>query len=194
MLARLLGEVQADELYNLGAQSHVGVSFEMPVYTANITALGALRVLESVREAQVRPRIHQASSSEMFGTAPRLRARTHSFSPSPPTPHRRFLPTNWRVCTETPMVCPWLVGSCSTTSLHAAERLCHREGDGGGRPHLWGKRGCCLCLGNLNACRDWGYAPEYVEAIWSHAPSDMTNLIQSTLVSGKRFVLWSWLD
>src|SRR5687767_13373712 len=70
MLSRLLAEIRPDEVYNLGAQSHVGVSFDMPVYTANVTASGTLRLLESVREAQVRPRIYQASSSEMFGNMP----------------------------------------------------------------------------------------------------------------------------
>lgn len=83
MLARLLAEIRPDEIYNLGAQSHVGVSFDMPEYTANVTALGTLRLLESVREAQVRPRIYQASSSEMFGNVPPQREDS-GFDPASP--------------------------------------------------------------------------------------------------------------
>ncbi|HZA27072.1 MAG TPA: GDP-mannose 4,6-dehydratase, partial [Actinomycetota bacterium] len=84
MLARLLAEVHPDELYNLGAQSHVAVSFDMPAYTANVTAVGTLRLLESVREAKVRPRIYQASSSEMFGNVPAPQTEDSPFQPASP--------------------------------------------------------------------------------------------------------------
>src|SRR5260370_11653705 len=69
-LTRLLYEIAPDEIYHLGAQSHVRVSFDIPEYTFEITGVGTLRLLESVREAGVRPRFYQASSSEMFGSAP----------------------------------------------------------------------------------------------------------------------------
>jgi GDPmannose 4,6-dehydratase len=166
MLARLLAEVRPDELYNLGAQSHVGVSFDMPEYTANVTGLGTLRLLESVREAQVRPRIYQASSSEMYGNVPAPQNEETPLEPASPYAaakvfahqlaglYRRayglFIVRGILFNHESPR----RGGTFVTRKVtRAVARICLGKEDK-------------VFLGNLEARRDWGYAPEYVEAMW----------------------------
>src|SRR5688500_10407782 len=83
-LNRILRIVDPDEIYNLGAQSHVRVSFDTPEYTGDVTALGALRIFEAVRELQIRPRLYQASSSEMYGNAPSPQNELTPFKPRSP--------------------------------------------------------------------------------------------------------------
>src|SRR6476659_11068918 len=83
-LTNLIYEVQPDEIYHLGAQSHVRVSFDIPVYTFDVTGMGTVRVLEAVREAGVQPRFYQASSSEMFGSAPPPQSEATPFHPRSP--------------------------------------------------------------------------------------------------------------
>jgi GDPmannose 4,6-dehydratase len=166
MLARLVGEVKPDELYNLGAQTHVGVSFDMPEYTANATALGTLRLLESVREAQVRPRIYQASSSEMFGNVPAPQNEETPFNPASPyavakvfahqtaglyrEAYGMYVVRGILFNHESPRRGPTFVTRKVTDTV---ARICAGKEDR-------------VYLGNLEASRDWGYAPEYVEAMW----------------------------
>jgi GDPmannose 4,6-dehydratase len=166
MLARLVADVKPDELYNLGAQSHVGVSFDMPEYTANATALGTLRLLESVREAHVRPRIYQASSSEMFGNVPAPQNEESPFNPASPYAVAKVFAHHmaglYREAYgmhvvrgilfnhESPRRGPTFVTRKVT---HTVARICAGKEDR-------------VYLGNLEASRDWGYAPEYVEAMW----------------------------
>jgi GDPmannose 4,6-dehydratase len=166
MLARLVADVKPDELYNLGAQSHVGVSFDMPEYTANATALGTLRLLESVREAHVRPRIYQASSSEMFGNVPAPQNEASPFNPASPYAVAKVFAHQmaglYREAYgmhvvrgilfnhESPRRGPTFVTRKVTSTV---ARICAGKED-----HVY--------LGNLEASRDWGYAPEYVEAMW----------------------------
>src|SRR5919106_4506334 len=83
-LARLIRQVQPDEIYNLAAQSHVQVSFEQPEYTGDVTGLGVTRLLEAIREAGVETRLYQAGSSEMFGDAPAPQSETTPFRPRSP--------------------------------------------------------------------------------------------------------------
>src|SRR5918999_401818 len=83
-LARLIRTVEPDEIYNLGAQSHVMVSFEQPVYTGDVDGLGTTRLLEAIRETGIRTRLYQASSSEMFGDAPPAQSESTPFSPRSP--------------------------------------------------------------------------------------------------------------
>jgi GDPmannose 4,6-dehydratase len=172
MLARLLAEVRPDELYNLGAQSHVAVSFDMPAYTANVTAVGTLRLLESVREAQVRPRIYQASSSEMFGNVPAPQGEDTPFHPASPygvakvfahqmaglyrDAYGLFVVRGILFNHESPRRNETFVTRKVT---RAAAMICAGKGDK-------------VYLGNLEAQRDWGYAPEYVEAMWRMLQED----------------------
>jgi GDPmannose 4,6-dehydratase len=166
MLARLVGDVKPDEIYNLGAQTHVGVSFDVPEYTANATALGTLRLLESVREAQVRPRIYQASSSEMFGNVPAPQDEESPFNPASPyavakvfahqmaglyrEAYGMYVVRGILFNHESPRRGPTFVTRKVTQTV---ARICAGKEDR-------------VYLGNLEASRDWGYAPEYVEAMW----------------------------
>lgn len=166
-LIRLLSQIAPDEIYNLAAQSHVRVSFDIPEYTADATAVGAVRVLEAIRETEVPTRFYQASSSEMFG-------RVQAVPQSEATP---FYP-------RSPYGCAKLFGHWITVNyresygLHASSGiLFNHESPRRGETFVTRKitRAAAriraghdekLYLGNLEARRDWGYAPEYVEAMW----------------------------
>ncbi len=160
-LTKLLYELQPDEIYHLGAQSHVRVSFDMPEYTVDVTGVGTLRILEAIREAGVETRFYQASSSEMFGSAPAAAERDDAVPPAQPLrAWPRSPPTGPRSTTARPTACSPSTGSSSTTSRRAAARPSSPARSPapsrGSRPGLQDK----LYLGNLDAKRDWGYAPD----------------------------------
>jgi GDPmannose 4,6-dehydratase len=166
-LIKLLYGLQPDEIYHLGAQSHVKVSFEIPEYTGNITALGTTRLLEAIRETGIKTKFYQASSSEMFGKASEVpQSETTPFLPRSPYAcskvYAHWTTVNYRegyglfACNgilfnhESPRRGETFV---SRKITRAVARI---------RAGLQNK----LYLGNLDAKRDWGYAPEYVEAMW----------------------------
>jgi GDPmannose 4,6-dehydratase len=164
--------VRPDEIYNLAAQSHVRVSFDMPEYTANVTALGVIRLLEAVRKSEIKTRIYQASSSEMFGDATTPQGENTPFQPRSPYAAAKLF-AHW-------MVRNYREGY----GLYASNGLLFnhespRRGEtfvtrkitralasiiAGTQRHLY--------LGNLDAKRDWGYAPEYVEIMWKILQQD----------------------
>ena len=166
-LARLVGRITPDEIYNLAAQSHVRVSFDSPEYTTDITATGAVRLLEAIRETGIKPRFYQASSSEMFGKAREIPQReTTPFYPRSPygcaKVYAYWITINYResyglfACNgilfnhESPRRGETFVTRKITRAIaHIATGLQDK-----------------LYLGNLDAKRDWGYAREYVEAMW----------------------------
>ena len=165
-LARLLYEIQPDEVYHLGAQSHVRVSFDIPVYTFDITALGAVRLLEAMRESGVNARFYQASSSEMFGAAPPPQSEATSFHPRSPYGVAKvaafWAAVNYREAYGMYVANGILFNHESprrgeTFVTRKITRAVARIKAG-----LQDK----LYLGNLDAKRDWGYAPDYVEAMW----------------------------
>jgi len=166
-LARLIGKVQPDEVYNLAAQSHVRVSFDSPEYTADITGTGTVRLLEAIRETGIRPRFYQASSSEMFG-------KVQEVPQTEKTPHYPRSPYG---CAK--VFAYWLtVNSRESYGLHASNGiLFNHESPRRGETfvtrkitravaHIKAGLQKQLYLGNLEAKRDWGYAKEYVEAMW----------------------------
>ena len=165
-LHRLLGEIGPDEIYNLAAQSHVKVSFEVPEYTADATGIGALRVFEAARSLGLNARIYQASSSEMFGSEPGPQSEETRFHPRSPYAAAKIfahsMAVNYRESYGMHI-------SCGILFNHESER----------RGETFVTRKVCraaariragkqesLLLGNLAARRDWGYAPEYCEAMW----------------------------
>jgi GDPmannose 4,6-dehydratase len=165
-LSRLLYELQPEEIYHLGAQSHVRVSFDIPVYTFDITGMGTLRLLEAVREAGVTPRFYQASSSEMYGSAPPPQSEETPFHPRSPYGVAKvagfWTAVNYREA----------YGMFTANGI-----LFNHESPRRGETFVTRKitRAVArikaglqdkLYLGNLDARRDWGYAPEYVEAMW----------------------------
>jgi GDPmannose 4,6-dehydratase len=165
-LAGLLAEVRPDEIYNLAAQSHVKVSFEVPEYTADVVALGAIRLLEAMRRAGLGCRFYQASSSEMFGST---RPPQNEMSPLHP---------------RSPYACAKVfahhaaINYRESYGLHAScGILFNHESPRRGETFVTRKitRAVAhiklgteerLFLGNLEARRDWGYAPDYVRAMW----------------------------
>lgn len=166
-LVRLVLQVQPDEVYNLAAQSHVRVSFDSPEYTTDITATGALRLLEAIREAGVKPRFYQASSSEMYGKVVE----------TPQTEVTPFYPRSPYGCAK--VYAHWItVNYRESYGLHASSGiLFNHESPRRGETfvtrkitravaHIKAGLQQKLYLGNLDAKRDWGFAKEYVEAMW----------------------------
>jgi GDPmannose 4,6-dehydratase len=166
-LARLIGRIQPDEVYNLAAQSHVRVSFDSPEYTTDITATGAVRLLEAIRETGIQPRFYQASSSEMFGMVREV----------PQTERTPFHPRSPYGCAKA--YAYWItVNYRESYGLHASNGiLFNHESPRRGETfvtrkitravaHILAGLQDKLYLGNLDAKRDWGYAREYVEAMW----------------------------
>jgi GDPmannose 4,6-dehydratase len=166
-LVKLLYELKPDEIYHLGAQSHVRVSFDIPEYTSDVTGVGTIRILEAIREAGLRSRFYQASSSEMFGKAQTVpqNEKTPFWPRSPYGVAKVF--SYWAT-----------VNYRESYGLHASNGiLFNHESPRRGETFVTRKitRAVAaikqglqkeLFLGNLEAKRDWGYAPEYVEAMW----------------------------
>jgi GDPmannose 4,6-dehydratase len=166
-LVKLLYNLQPDEIYHLGAQSHVRVSFEIPEYTADVTGIGTIRILEAIRESGVKPRFYQASSSEMFGKVQEVpQTEKTPFWPRSPYGVAKVF-SYWAT-----------VNYRESYGLHASNGiLFNHESPRRGETFVTRKisravaRIKCgldksLYLGNLDARRDWGYAPEYVQGMW----------------------------
>ncbi|HZY02681.1 MAG TPA: GDP-mannose 4,6-dehydratase [Anaeromyxobacteraceae bacterium] len=162
----LLKRIRPDEIYNLGAQSHVRVSFDMPEYTAEVTGLGLTRLLEAVRELGLSPRIYQASSSEMFGSSPPPQAEGTPFHPRSPYGVAKafayWTAVNYREAHRLYVVNGILFNH---ESPRRGENFVTRKVTLGAARI---KRGLQhkVYLGNLEARRDWGYAKDFVEAMW----------------------------
>jgi GDPmannose 4,6-dehydratase len=166
-LVKLLYRLQPEEIYHLGAQSHVRVSFDIPEYTADVTGLGSIRILEAIREAGVKPRFYQASSSEMFGKVQEV----------PQTEKTPFWPRSPYGVAK--VFAYWAtVNYRESYGLHASNGiLFNHESPRRGETFVTRKISRAvarikygldkeLYLGNLEARRDWGYAPEYVQGMW----------------------------
>ena len=166
-LARLVAKVQPEEVYNLAAQSHVRVSFDSPEYTSDITATGVVRLLEAIRETGVQPRFYQASSSEMFGKVQDVPQReTTPFYPRSPYGCAKVF-AYWAT-----------VNYRESYGMHASNGiLFNHESPRRGETfvtrkitralaHIQAGLQSKLYLGNLDAKRDWGFAKEFVEAMW----------------------------
>jgi GDPmannose 4,6-dehydratase len=166
-LSRLLLQIQPDEIYNLAAQSHVGVSFETPEYTGDVTGLGVTRMLEALRASGISGRFYQASSSELFGKALEVpQNETTPFYPRSPyacaKAYAFFMTRMYREAYGIYAVNGILFNH---ESPRRGENFVTRKITLSIARILVGTQDC-LYLGNLEAQRDWGYAPEYVEGMW----------------------------
>jgi GDPmannose 4,6-dehydratase len=169
---QIVREIEPDEIYNLGAQSHVRVSFEMPEYTADTNAVGTLRLLEAIRTLGLDCRLFQASTSEMFGATPPPHNEGTNFRPCSPYGAAKlfshWLTVNHREAYGTFAVSGIMFNHESprrgrnfvTRKITQAVARIHAGLDDQ------------LTLGNLDVARDWGYAPEYVEAMWRMLQQD----------------------
>ncbi|MHC4758404.1 MAG: GDP-mannose 4,6-dehydratase [Planctomycetota bacterium] len=166
-LSHIVRDIEPDEIYNLGAQSHVRVSFDQPIYTANVDGLGTLRLLEAVRQMNNKPRFYQASSSEMYGKVVEM----------PQTEKTPFYPRSPYGCAK--VYAYWqTVNYREAYGLYACNGiLFNHESPRRGETFVTRKitRAATriklglqkkLYLGNLEAKRDWGFAGDYVEAMW----------------------------
>ena len=166
MLIYLIYNVQPDEVYNLGAQSHVKVSFEMPEYTGSITGLGATRILEAIRSSRIKARFYQASSSEMFGSATPPQSEETPFEPRSPyaiaKTYAYWMTINYREAYDLFAVNGILFNH---ESPRRGETFLTRKVTRAVARILAGLQDKVF-LGNLDARRDYGYAPEYVEVMW----------------------------
>jgi len=165
-LNRIIRMVRPDEIYHLGSQSHVRVSFDIPEYAGDITGLGTVRILEAIRESGLNTKFYNASSSEMFGSAPPPQNEKTPFYPRSPYAaaklYAHWMTVNYReavglfACNgilfnhESPRRGETFV-TRKVTKAAARIKLCLQDK---------------LYLGNLDARRDWGYAPDYVQAMW----------------------------
>lgn len=171
-LLRLLRESQPDEIYNLAAQSHVKVSFEVPEYTANVDALGVTRLLECIRASGIETRLYQAGSSEMFGSTPAPQNESSLFAPRSPYAaakvYAHHMIGNYRDAYGLFAVGGILFNHESPRRgmtfvtrkiTRAVANIKHGQQEK-------------LFLGNLDARRDWGFAPDYVEGMWQMLQTD----------------------
>jgi len=191
-LANIVKKVHPDEIYNLGAQSHVRVSFDVPEYTVSTVAMGTLRLLEAMREIVPQARFYQASSSEMFGSTPPPQNETTAFSPRSPYACAKVfahqLCQNYRDAYGLYVACGILFNHESPRRgipfvtrkiTRAAARI----------KHGLDKK---LFLGNLDAKRDWGYAGDYVEAMWLMLQQDKPD--DYVIATGESYSVRDCLD
>lgn len=171
-VARVIRTMEPDEIYNLAAQSHVAVSFQQPEYTGDVDGLGVLRILEAIRDSRIDTKLYQAGTSEMFGDHPPPQSESSEFRPRSPyaaaKAYAHWVVTNYR----------------EAYGIHAVNGiLFNHEGPRRGGTFVTRKitQGVArilkgeqryLYLGNLDAARDWGYAPDYVEAMWMMLQAD----------------------
>jgi len=173
-LHSLLSTIQPDEIYNLGAQSHVAVSFEVPEYTAEVDAVGTIRLLNASRTLPKQARFYQASTSELFGGLPETAPQSEATAFHPRSPYGAAkLYAYWAT-----------VNYRESYGIHASNGiLFNHESPRRGETFVTKKitkaaariaqgKQDCLVLGNLHAKRDWGYAPDFVECMWMMLQQD----------------------
>ena len=165
-LTDLLHDIKPEEIYHLGAQSHVRVSFDMPEYTGDVTGLGTIRLLEAIRKTGIKTKFYQASSSEMFGAAPPPQSESTPFQPQSPYAAAKvyayFVAKNYRQAYN-------IFASNGILFNHESPRrgetfVTRKITRAATRIKLGLQKK--LYLGNLEAKRDWGFAGDYVEAMW----------------------------
>ena len=166
-LNRLVEKINPDEIYNLGAQSHVQVSFEVPEYTAEVDGIGTLRLLDAIKESGIKTKFYQASSSELYGLAQEIpQTETTPFYPRSPYAAAKlyayWVTVNYREAYN-------LFASNGILFNHESERrgktFVTRKISIGVSKIILGKQDKLL-MGNLDSKRDWGYAPEFVDGMW----------------------------
>lgn len=164
--SNIIHNIKPDEVYHLGAQSHVRVSFNMPEYTGNVTGLGTVRILESIRRSGNHVKFYQASSSEMFGRSPAPQDEESPFSPTSPYATAKvfayWIAKNYRLGYGM-FVCNGIL--FNHESPRRGEIFVTRKITMGIASIIANKQRL-LYLGNLEPKRDWGFAPEYIEVMW----------------------------
>ena len=191
-LMRCLKESDPDEVYNLASQSFVGESWNTPEQTGDVTGLGALRILEAIREYNKEIRFYQASTSEMFGRMEQFANENTLFYPRSPYGvaklYAHWITVNYRESYD-------MFTSCGILFNHESERrgiefVTRKITDGVAKIHLGLQDK--IMLGNLDTKRDWGYAPDYVEAMWLMLQQDKPN--DYVIATGEVHTLGDFLE
>lgn len=196
-LHSLLSLIEPDEIYNLGAQSHVAVSFEVPEYTAEVDAVGTIRLLDAIKDLGQKPRFYQASTSELFGGLPNTAPQSESTPFYPKSPYGAaklyayWITVNYRESYDL-FACNGILfnhesprrGETFVTKkiTKAAARISQGRQD-------------ILTLGNLDAKRDWGYAKDYVECMWLMLQQDQADdyvIASGEMYTVRQFVEWAF--
>tara|TARA_B100001540_G_scaffold99543_2_gene89580 strand:+ start:915 stop:1949 length:1035 start_codon:yes stop_codon:yes gene_type:complete len=188
-LHRLISKIKPDEIYNLGAQSHVGVSFEVPEYTGEVDAIGAIRLLDAIRDTGVKTKYYQASTSELYGGLPNTAPQSETTPFYPKSPYG-----------AAKLYAYWItVNYREAYNLYACNGiLFNHESPRRGETfvtkkitkavaNIYNKKQECLFLGNLDAKRDWGYAKDYVEAMWLMLQQDKA--VDYVIATGKTYTV-----
>ena len=203
-LTNLIYNIKPDEIYHLGAQSHVRVSFDIPEYTGDITGLGTTRILEAVKRSGIKTKFYQASSSEMYGDAPAPQNEGTAFRPRSPYAAAKVY-AYWMVRNYQEgynlFACNGIL--FNHESPRRGETFVTRKITRGIAGIIAGKEKK-IYLGNLEAKRDWGYAPDYVEAMWLMLQQDVpedyvigtgeTHSVKEFLDEVFRYVNLNWQD
>jgi GDPmannose 4,6-dehydratase len=193
-LHTLLSTIKPDEVYNLGAQSHVAVSFEVPEYTAEVDALGTIRLLNAIKDLGQRPRFYQASTSELFGGLPETAPQSEATPFYPKSPYGAAKLYSYWVT----------VNYREAYGLHASNGiLFNHESPRRGETFVTKKitkavariaqgKQKVLTLGNLDAKRDWGYAKDYVECMWLMLQQEVPD--DFVIASGETYTVRQFVD
>jgi GDPmannose 4,6-dehydratase len=193
-IIKIINEVQPDEIYNLGAQSHVRISFDVPEYTANIAGLGTLRLLEAIRELKMtdKVKLYQSSSSEMFGNSPSPQSEKTILDPRSPYAAAKVfahnITANYREAYNM-FACSGIL--FNHESPRRGENFVTRKITMS-IANILAKNQKKLILGNLDAKRDWGHAREYVEAMWLMMQQDKPD--DFVIASGKTYSVRDFLE
>jgi len=192
-LNTILRQIEPDEIYNLGAQSHVRVSFDVPEYTGEVTGLGTVRILEAIREAGIRPKFYQASSSELYGKVLETpQTETTPFYPRSPygcaKAYAYYITVNYRESYNM-FACNGIL--FNHESERRGETFVSRKITRAATRIKLGLQDK-LYLGNLDARRDWGYAKDYVEAMWLMMQTDEAD--DYVIATGETHSIKEFLD
>jgi len=193
-LHRLISKIQPDEIYNLGAQSHVAVSFEVPEYTGEVDAIGAIRLLDAIRDTGVKTKYYQASTSELYGGLPETAPQSETTPFYPKSPYG-----------AAKLYAYWItVNYREAYNLYACNGiLFNHESPRRGETfvtkkitkavaNIYNKKQEYLSLGNLDAKRDWGYAKDYVEAMWLMLQQDKA--VDYVIATGKPYTVREFVE
>jgi GDPmannose 4,6-dehydratase len=192
ILTEIMHKIQPNEIYHLGAQSHVRVSFDMPEYTGDITALGTTRILEAIRRSGIDTKFYQASSSELYGSAPAPQSETTPFHPQSPYAAAKlyayWMTVNYREAYNM-FACNGIL--FNHESPRRGEIFVTRKITRAVAAIIAGKQDT-LYIGNLEAKRDWGFAPEYVEMMWLMLQQDKAD--DYTVGTGKSYSVRQFIE
>lgn len=193
-LHRLISEINPTEIYNLGAQSHVGVSFEVPEYTAEVTGVGTVRILDAIRDSKVNCRFYQASTSELFGGLPGTEPQSESTPFYPKSPYGAaklyayWVTSNYRESYNM-FACNGIL--FNHESPRRGETFVTKKITKAAARIFQGKQEF-LTLGNLDAKRDWGHAKDFVEAMWLMLQQDKPK--DYVIATGKTYTVRDFVN